>query len=131
MKKVLILVIAALALPSIALAGKPANPGKSAPKVLYILKGSLSAYTAYNSVGPVNGTITIKVSSANYHGKLLKGQTLTFVVDAKTKVNRAAIKDGDKGIVKIRAAKRIAAADLAATLQAAPAKQVIDQAVAH
>ena len=71
--------------------------------------------------------VTITVKSANYHGKALKGQTLTFAVDAKTKVKVSAIKDGDKGIVKIRAAKRIAAADLAATLQAAAARQVIDQ----
>lgn len=127
MKKALILVIAALALPSVALAGAPTSPGKSAPKVLYILKGKLSAYTAYNSTTSTNGSITIMVGHANYHGKALKGQTLTFAVDAKTKVNVSAITDGDKGVVKIRAAKRIAAADLATTLQAAPARQVVDQ----
>ena len=128
MKKVLILVIAALALPSVALAhGKPTNPGKSAPKVLYVLKGKLSAYSAFTAPS-TNGSITIHVASANYHGKALKGMDLTFAVDAKTKVNVSAIKDTDKGIVKIRAAKRIAPADLATTLQAAPARQVIDQA---
>jgi hypothetical protein len=127
MKKVIVLVIAALALPSVALAGKPAHPGKSAPKVLYILKGTLSAYSAFTAPS-TNGQIKIHVTSANYHGRALKGMDLTFVVDAKTKVNVSSIKDGDKGIVKIRAAKRIAPADLATTLQAAPARQVIDQA---
>jgi len=127
MKKALILVIAALALPSVALAGAPAHPGKSAPKVLYVLKGTLSGYTAYNSVGPVMGSIMIHVNRANYHGKALKNMDLTFVVDGKTKVNRAMIHDGAKGIVKIRAPKRISPGDLAAALQAAPARQVIVQ----
>jgi hypothetical protein len=128
MKKAIVLVLAALALPGVALAAKPASPGKSAPKVQYVLRGSLSAYTPYNSVGPVMGSITIMIKSSNYHAKALKGQSLTFVVDAKTKVNVKTIKDGDKGIVKIRALKRIPAANLAATLQAAPARPVIDQA---
>lgn len=132
MKKALLLVIAALALPSVALAAKPAHSaGKGAPKVNYILKGALSNYTAYDAVNKVNGSITIVVSSANYHGKALKGMTLTFPVDAKTKVSLpdgvTAITNGDKGIVKIHAAKKIAAADLAATLQLSAAKQIVDQ----
>ena len=36
------------------------------------------------------------------------------------------IADGDNGLVMIRAAKKVAPADLATTLQASPAKQVID-----
>jgi len=135
MKKALLLVIAALLVPSVALAAKPpSHPGKggkSAPKVMYVLKGKLSAYSAYNSVGPVNGSITIVVSHANRHGKALKGQTLTFALDASSKISLKSglttITDNDIGIVKIKAAKKIAAADLAATLQAIPAKQVVDQ----
>jgi hypothetical protein len=130
MKKALVLVIAALVLPSVALAARPAaTGGKGNPKVSYILKGSLSAYTAYNPVGPVAGSITIKVSSANYHGKALKGMTLTFATDAKTAVvlhKHKPIADGDIGTVKIRALKKIAAADLAATLQLSTAKQIVD-----
>jgi len=133
MKKALLLVIAALALPSVALAAKPATAGgKGAPKVTYVLKGKLSAYTAYNASTSTNGSITITVSSANYHGKALKGQTLTFAVDAKTAVvlnNGAAIADNDNGIVKIRAAKKIASAALATTLQASSAKQIVDMGV--
>jgi len=49
------------------------------------------------------------------------GQTLTFAVDAKTKISLengvTAITNGDKRIVKIKAAKKIAAADLATTLR--------------
>src|SRR5579862_3555140 len=142
MKKALILVFAALLIPGAALAAKPAHPthpthpthgsgaggskSKSAPNVLYVLKGTLSGYTAYDSSTSTNGSITIVVSRANYHGK-----TLTFPVDSKTKVSLenglTTITDGDKGIVKVRAAKKIPAADLATTLQASSAKQIVDQ----
>jgi hypothetical protein len=137
MKKALLLVILALALPSVALAkGKPpvtgpGSHGKSAPKVTYVLKGTLSSYTAYDSSTSTNGSITILVSHANHHGKALVTQTLTFPVDAKTKVTLedgvTAVTDNDTGIVKVRAPKRIAAADLASTLQTYSAKHVIDQ----
>jgi hypothetical protein len=142
MRKAIILVVAALTLglsTSAALAG--GNPGhgkggsngggKGAPKVVYVLKGKLSAYTPYNSSTSTNGSITIAVSQANYHGKSLKGQTLTFPVDANTKVSLpdgvTTITDNDQGIVKVKAAKKIAAADLATTLQATAAKQIVDQ----
>ena len=81
MKKALILVFAALMIPSVALAAKPSptgKGGKGAPQVTYVLKGTLSSYTAYDSVTPANGSITILVKHANHHGKSLKGQTLTF-----------------------------------------------------
>ena len=130
MKKALLLVLAALVIPSVAVAARPAtNP--SAPKVLYILKGILSAYSPYDSVTPANGSITILVKRANYHGRALHNTSLTFAVGPRTRVVLAegvtAITDGDRGIVKIRAPLRIPAADLAATLQAATARQIIDQ----
>ena len=135
MKKALILVIAALAIPSVALAAKPTHGTKTPPKMeTYVLKGALSNYTAYNAQTSTNGSITILVSKANAHGKALKGQTLTFPVDANTMVSLkngvTAITNGDRGIVKVRAAKKIPAADLAATLQASSAKQVVDQGAA-
>jgi|SRR5579871_2435995 len=129
MKKALILVIAALVVPSAALAAKPPQAGKSAPTVMYVLKGKLSAYTAYDASTKTNGSITITVSSSNHHGKELKGQSLTFAVTADTAVvlhNGAPIANGDRGIVKIRAAKRIAADGFAKTLPQSSAKQVID-----
>ena len=133
MKKTLILVIAALALPSVALAAKPAHSAQANPKVLYILKGKLSAYTAYNKATSTNGSITILVSSANYHGKALKAQSLTFAVTAKTVVtlpkHKHTVTDNDLGTVKVQAALRIPAADLAATLQASPARAIIDTGV--
>ena len=130
MKKALILVFAALMIPSVALAARPANPGRSAPKVAYILRGTLSAYTGYDAGTSTNGSITILVKHANYHGRALKGQSLTFVVNANTRIRFAdgvtAITDGDRGNVRVRAARRIPAADLAATLQQSPARRIKD-----
>lgn len=137
MKKVLVFAIAALLIPSAALAkGKPpvtgpGTHGKSAPKVLYVLKGTLSGYSAYDSSTSTNGSVTIVVSHANYHGKALKGQTLTFPVDSKTKVTlengATTVTDNDKGLITVRAPKRIAAADLTTTLQTYSAKHIVDK----
>jgi len=134
MRKTLVILAMALLVPSVALAAKPAHSskgGKSAPKVTYVLKGTLSGYTAYNSSTSTNGSITIAVSRTNYHGKTLKSQTLTFPVDSKTKVSLenglTTITNGDSGIVKVRAAKKIPAASLAATLQTYSARQTVDQ----
>jgi hypothetical protein len=133
MKKVLLLVVAALVIPSVALAKKPPHPthGKSAPKVMYVLKGKLSNYQSYDSIYVESGMITILVRSSNHHGRALRGQTLTFPIVAKSRITLrnglTTITDNDKGIVKVWATKRVPAADLAATLQAVPARQVIDQ----
>jgi hypothetical protein len=130
MKKLLLLAVVALVLPAVAVA-KPAPPAKPAPQVTYVLKGVLSNYAAYDSVTPANGSITILVKHGNKAAKSLKGQTLVFAVDAKTKISLSdgvvAIVNGDRGVVKIRAAKKIAKADLAAALQAVAAKQIVDQ----
>lgn len=135
MKTILVLATAAiLAVPATALAGKPsAKPshagGKGQPKVTYVLKGTLSAYSAASSSG--NGTITIAVTHSNRHGHALDGQSLTLPVTTGTRIvlhsGVTTIADGDTGIVKIHAAKRVDPADLVATLQAAAARQVVDQ----
>ena len=133
MKKALLIVFAALMIPSVALAAKPAHVTKAPPQATYELKGTLSNYTPYNSVGPVNGSITILVSDANPGAKSLKGQTLTFAVDSHTTIELkdglTTITNGDDGMVKVRAAKDIAPAALAATLQASPATQIHDHGV--
>ena len=130
-KGILLAFVAALMITPAAAFASHGTGGKSAPKVQYVLRGKLSSYTPYNAATQTAGSITIAVSSANYHGKALKGQSLTFPVGANTKISLengvAAIADGDNGIVKIKAAKRIAAADLAATLQATTARQIVDQ----
>jgi hypothetical protein len=140
MKKALVLVVAALLLPGAALAkGKPPHPSHgsgaggskshSAPRVNYVLKGTLSGYQAYDSSTSTDGSITILVKRANHHGKALENQTLTFRTDAKTKISLSrgstGIADDSRGIVTVRAAKKIADADLAAALQGTPARQVV------
>ncbi len=111
MKKVLILVFAALMIPSVALAAKPSHHGpKAPPQVTYVLKGTLSNYTAYNAGTMTNGSVTIAVTAAGPHAKSLKGATLTFAVDAKTKLSlrhhQTTVTNGDTGIIKVRAANK-------------------------
>jgi len=114
MKRLIIFLVAAVALPtSVALAqGNPNQGGKSAPKVQYILKGTLSAYTAAND--SATGTITIDVKHSNYHGHALKNQSLTFTLTTKSRVTfmrgshaNHQIVDGTKGYLTVRAPKRI------------------------
>jgi hypothetical protein len=140
MKKLLPIVIAALMIPSVALAKGPPSPkshtnhGKA--KVQYILHGTLSTYTAFDSTTSMNGSITITVTHSNRHGRVLKGQSLTFtgMVTSSTKVvlgdGVTMITDSDSGVVKIRAPKQskdVSASDLATLLTGMPIRQVIDQ----
>jgi len=136
MKKLLVLAALALAVPSLALAAKPPSPGnppgahgKSAPMVMYVLKGQLTAFTAAS--GAINGKVTILVKHANHHGASLVNMSLTFPVSSATKI---VVRGGgvlavlDKGIVKVRGPKNLAAGqNLATVLQALTAFQVIDQ----
>jgi hypothetical protein len=138
MKKVLLLLIAALMIPGVALAkGNPGghgNHGKA--NVKYVLKGKLSAYTAFDSSTSTNGTITIDVARANRHGRVLEGQQLVFtgMVTSSTKISLpdgvTVIADNDRGIVKVRAPKEprdISASDLTSILTALPVRQIVDQ----
>ena len=122
MKKLLPFVIAALMIPSVALAqGKPptagthTNHGKA--KVMYVLKGLLSSYTPYTpattTTAAADGSIMITVQHSNRHGKLLVDSaspvTVTIDIGQNTKINLengvTQITDGDYGMVKVRAAK--------------------------
>ena len=138
MKKVLPFAIAALMIPSAALAkGPPSghqNHGKA--KVLYVLKGNLSGYAPYDSATSTNGSITIDVKRANRHGRALKDMSLTFTGEVAS-TTRIALPDGvtviadnDRGLVKVRAPKEprsMSGSDLAAILTALPVRQIVDQ----
>lgn len=145
---VLIAALALVAVPAGALAAKPSHPATPAnsnanshatatsttgtssnananaqsAKVMFVLRGTLGAYTAAN--GATNGSIQITVSSANRASAALKGSTqpLTFTVSSSTKIV-GTVTSGHKGIVKVRAAKNSSVA----TLQTTAAFQVIDQ----
>lgn len=135
MRKLLLLAaVVTVAVPATALAAKPPHPTQAknpshapVPQVLYVLSGTLTAYTAAN--GSTNGSISITVKAANHARAALKGMTLSFPVSAATKVvlhKGAAIAANDRGIVKVRGARTLDAT----ALQAAVAKQVIDQGAA-
>jgi hypothetical protein len=135
MRKLMLIAATALLVPGLALAaGKPTDPGKSqtaganaAPKVMYVLKGTLNAYQAAN--GTTDGSVTITVKSSNYHGRALKGQQVQIPVSAATKVV-GKFTVNDNGVVKVRAPKNTTATALLAALQSAKAWQVIDQGAA-
>jgi hypothetical protein len=143
MKKFLPFVIAALIIPGVALAkGKPPTAGthtnQSKAKVMYVLKGLIYNYTAFDSSTNTPGSLTIAVSHSNRHGKLLVGQPpLTVTIGPNTKVlltngvaSIAAAAPGDNGMVKIRASrlafKSATVADVQNALTNQPAHQVID-----
>jgi hypothetical protein len=143
MKKLLPLAIAALMIPSVAVAkGKPptagthGNHGKA--KIMYVLKGMVYASTAFDSTTSTPGSITIDVNHSNHHGKLLVGQTITLSTGAKTKLllkngvtSVAASQPGDVGAIKIRASrlafKSATLADVQNALLNQPAFQIIDK----
>ncbi|MFL5960325.1 MAG: hypothetical protein ACJ75G_08695 [Gaiellaceae bacterium] len=126
MRKAIVIAVVALALPSVALAGAPTthtNHSKAAPRVMYVLKGTLSNFVAASATA--DGSISITVSHANRHGKKLTkldGDTLTFAVASNTRITFAngttALPDGAKGMVKFRAPmlRGASEATLAATL---------------
>ena len=143
MKKLLPFLVAALVIPSVALAkGKPptagthTNHGKA--NVMYVLKGNVYAYTAYDAGSQTNGSITIDVKSSNRHGKLLNGQTgVQITVGPNTKIELengvtsiAASQPGDLGMVKVHARrlafKSATLSDVETSLQNHAAHMVTD-----
>lgn len=144
MKRFLPVAIAALMIPSLALAKGPNHPSKGTPanhgkaKVMYVLRGTVYGYTAYDSATSTSGSLTIVVSHANRHGKLLVGQTIPVTVGASTKVQLnngvtsiASAAPGDRGTVKIRASrlafKSAALSDVESALMSQPAFKVVDR----
>lgn len=118
----------ALAIPGVALA--TGTSSRAAPKVMYVLKGSLFSYTAASSAA--NGSITIRVTYSNYHGRLLDGKDFTFAISPKTIMSlngNATVSSGARGVVRFRALKHMTNAALTAALRPdrTRAYQVIDQ----
>ena len=142
MKKVLPFVLAALMIPGVAFAKGPnpkagTHPNHGKAKVMYVLKGMIYAYTAYDSSTSTPGSVTIDVNHSNRHGRLLVGQTITMSLGANTKMNLengvtsiAASQPGDFGMVKVRgpklAFKSAAPADIQTALENQPAHMVTD-----
>lgn len=142
MKKLIVFLAAALALAvpaGVALAKAPAthtNHSHAAPKVMYVLKGTLSGYVAPTSPTS-DGQIWITVTHSNFHARALKNATQPvgpFAVSTKTRITfpngATQISDGAKGVLKFRAPLRFATGtDLATTLPTtAKALHIIDLA---
>ena len=114
MKKAILFLVVALAIPTSVAVAKGPGSGKAAPKVQYILKGTLSAYTAFDKTTNTDGSITIAVKHSNYHARALNNHSLTFTLTAKSKVTfmrgshaHGQITDGTKGYITVRAPKKI------------------------
>ena len=104
----------------------PANANGKSAKVMFVIHGTVMAYTAV--VGQTNGSISVTFKSSNFESSLLRAapQPVTFTVGPKTKItlhNGKAIAVGDKVNVKLRAAKNAPLATLTSTA----ASQVVDQ----
>ena len=131
-RKTIAVLVVALAIPGAALAARARST--AAAKVTYVLKGTLSAYTAASSAA--DGSITIHVDSANYHSRLLTGKDLTFAISAQTTVTlngNTTITNASHGVVKFRAPRKVTSAALMAALRPGhmKARQVIDQGRFH
>jgi hypothetical protein len=116
---------AALALPTAAAAhGRGDHQPPKRPPVSWILKGTVTAYTAVGT--DTDGSLTITVNGANRKRAELKGDSLTFVLKTSTKVILAdgPLEVGEKVLVKLKA-PRGTAADAIATFVP---RQVLDPA---
>ena len=141
--RALVAAAVALALPAGALAATPPHQGKPAkaehaakaehgakakhvPTVMYVVRGTVAAYTA--ATDTASGSVTVTVTGANHHGKALKDATqpVVFVLGATTRIvlhKGADVAVGDRVVVKVRAAKAFDATAFAATA----ARQLVDQ----
>ena len=130
MKRAIVLLGVALTIPTgVAFAKQPGthtNHSHAAPKVMYVLKGKLSRYTAATTTA--DGSISIAVSHSNFHARALKGQTVTFSTTMNTKAP-STISDGTKGVLKFKAPLRMPAGTVMATVLPTMAKalHIIDQ----
>lgn len=134
-RKTLTLLVLALAIPGAALAAKPQHPStptsqsKAAPKVMYVLKGTLWNYTAASST--VNGSITINVTHSNYHAHALVNTSVTFAIASTTgtTLKNGTISNGAKGIIKFKAPLKVSNTTLMAAL--APSQMTARQVIDH
>jgi len=129
--KITILTLAAAALTaSAAFAAAPAGKGKPAtspssshpatPTVMWVIHGTITAYTAPS--GTTAGSVTLNVTGSNHVAASLKSKPLTLAVTTSTNVVGTPTV-GHNATVKLRGTKASAASLTAATV----ARQLIDQ----
>ena len=131
-RKTLTLFALALTITSVAFAttAQASSRSKANPKVTYILKGTLSDFTAASTTG--DGSVTINVTHSNFHARALVGQQLTFAVSMNTPTTLmgGTLINGARGIVKFRAPRRESNSTLMASLTATT-PMTASQIVAH
>jgi hypothetical protein len=91
--------------------------GRAAPSVLYVISGKVTQYIPAS--GSTIGSVSIIVTSSNWHGRSLKGTRLTFGIGPGTKLvigPDGEISEGDRGIVKVRGPKLLTAGSLRARM---------------
>jgi hypothetical protein len=134
MKKAIVLLVAAVVLPTSVAFAKPAQTGthgKSNPMVMYVLKGMLTSYTAATADQP--GSVTIEVAHSNFHSSL-KGKSMSFDTTTKTRITfpngATTLTAPAKGVLKFKAPlHRKGDTTLVETLTTnAKALHIIDQA---
>ena len=77
-----------------------------ATQVSYVLRGTLSKYSAATSTVP--GSVTITVAGASCVVRALTGSTLTFALGPHTVVAPSrVISDGDRGVILLRGSKTL------------------------
>jgi hypothetical protein len=119
---------AALALPGAALAHKDHRPEKPKPKpkppVSWVLKGTVTAYTA--AAEGADGSITVEVTGANRRRGELRGTTQTFVLKPSTRVvlGDGTLDVGERVLVKLMVPRGTAVEDLDTFVP----RQVVDPA---
>lgn len=132
-KMLLIAAAAALLAPAAALATKPptkpshptqSQSGSHPAKVMYILRGTVTAYTS-------GASITINLTSSNRHGKALESYSpLQFTSLTGTKVvlhKHADIAINDRVVIKVRYAKKFDPLTDPGLFVASPVQQIVDQ----
>jgi hypothetical protein len=96
--------------------------GQAGPRVLYVIKGKVTQFIPAGD--QAIGSVTMLVTGSNRQARLLQGMRVTFGIGAGTRLAVGAdgeIAVGDRGVVKVRAPKRLSAA----TLRSLMALQVI------
>ena len=131
-RKTLTLFALALAITGVAFAttAQASSPKKANPTVTYVLKGTLSDFTAASTTA--DGSVAIHVTHSNYHAKALVGQDLTFAVsmNTPTRLMGGTIINGASGVVKFRAPLRQSNTTLMTSLTAST-PMTASQIIAH
>lgn len=115
MKKILVFFVAALAIPTSVAFAKPSHPaegGKSGSQGSVHPQGDVVGVHSVRLGDEHRRLDHVAVRHSNYHGRLLKNQSLTFALTANSKVtfrHKSTLDEGQtaRGVLVVRALRRI------------------------